>query len=157
MVAVVAVMLLATGGAAAADDTTTVIEGVDNTTIENASSFNVTYTTSEINSSSTLVQSHDATNGTASVDVKIGSTTVSKSFDYGNQTEITVDYATASGYPSSVSDGANVTVDQSAETVTIDGQTIYPSGLFGIGGTGSGGNGILILVLLAGGALLLRD
>lgn len=158
-VAVIALAALAagaTGGVAAADDTTTVIEGSDNSTVQNASSFNVTYDTSEINSSSTLVTSHDATNGTASVDVEIGSTTVSKSVDYGDSDEITVNYATASGYPTSVSDGANVTVDQSVTEVEVEGQTLYPAGLFGFG-TGGGGNGLLVIIVAAAGALLIRD
>ena len=150
-ITLIVLLALATGVVAAADDTT-VIDGVNSSDIETASSFNVSVDTSEINSSSTLIESHDDANRTAVVAVEIGSNTINKSVDYGNQSEITVDYTTESQYPSDITnDSVNVTVDRSATQVSIDGSTIYPATLGGGGGIG----GIDQQTLLIGVAVLL--
>lgn len=155
LIGIVAVVALATGSVAANSDT---VE-IEKQTIANATSFNVTYDTGEINSSSKLVKSHDQQNRTAVLAIELESTTIEESVDYGNQTETTIDYSTNNKFPDPdefTKEKINITYDRSVTEVSSNGDVLFAD-LVGGGSSGKidrktiliGGGVILIAILLS--------
>ena len=152
-------------GTAAADSTTQTVEGVNSSDLTAGDPVEIIVVVDDLNSSSTLVQSVDATNNTATLDTEIGNNTVPTTISWTDSTSTaTVDLSNETDYPSSLSaDEVNVTLDQSVTEFYVGDSGDLLSGSDSdsgslLGSIGSGDNGtVMLLALLAVGYLVTRD
>lgn len=154
---------LMSGAVAAADtsETTVTVDGVNTTTISNASSANLTVDVEELDADHSRVHQYDADNGSSKLNTTLGNQTVTSTVTWtASDDEVTVDLTDSADWPPGVSgDSVDVFIDESVTELTFDDETVYPVGIGLLGGgIGSGDNQLLYIVgIVLVGYLLIRD
>lgn len=155
-IAVMLMLMLSVGsimfvGGVSAAETTEQIEAVNATDLDDVKVLNVTVEVEGIDSESELVQSYDSGNNSAVIQTEFDGQPVNSSLSWeADDSTVTTDLTTSPDWPPEMDgDVVNVTVDQSVDTVDLDGNKIHGGSVLGGAVGGASDDSILIIAAVA--------